>query len=111
MVLRRISENGLHARTEDPSIEIDYTSSEASISIQSANIPPPRNLEGKSNDKGIVYSLDELKQSFIIPLVDNETIEDLVGVILTGLRLKLSNFKGDVATVFSFKFSYNKPPK
>lgn len=49
--------------------------------------------------KGIVYSLDELRSKIVVPVVQSETVSDFVGVLITGLRLKLLNFKGDVSTV------------
>jgi hypothetical protein len=59
-----------------------------------------RDVFTKNIERGIVYSIEDLKSSLVIPCVHSESACDVIGVLINGLKMKLLNFKGDISQVF-----------
>lgn len=54
------------------------------LEVKSLDSPPP-----------LGRSLSQILNSVVVPLVKGEEVEDVIGILISGIRMKLMNHKGD----------------
>jgi hypothetical protein len=83
------------------SLTIPFTDKVEFVPVPDENV----NLKRATNSNiqtAIMYNMDEFKSYVVISHFQTETVADFVGVLISGLRLKLLNANGDVKMVDFF---------
>jgi hypothetical protein len=80
-------------------IPVDSLDDAKTDSVEKGNL---KGVVDSNVQSSILYNMDEFKSSVVISHFQTETVSDFVGVLISGLRLKLLNANGDVKMVDFF---------